>query len=109
MGGRQKKREIADSKRKKRGKEDIGGEKREEIKGVKRTIVLVFSLVHIPYVLAVCEAVVCKSLGETIHSGTLTKTHTHIHKHTCMHTALWAELPGVWESSGVPCMLSNRH
>lgn len=95
MGGRQKKREIADSKRKKRGKEDIGGGKREEIKGVKRTIVLVFSLVHIPYVLAVCEAVVCKSLGETIHSGTLTNTHTHIHKHTCMHTALWAELPGV--------------
>lgn len=42
---------------------------------------LAFSLVHIPYVLAVCEAVVCKSLGETIHSGTLTKTHTHVHAH----------------------------
>lgn len=46
---------------------------------------LAFSLVHIPYVLAVCEAVVCKSLGETIHSGTLTKTHTYTRAHTHVH------------------------
>lgn len=80
---------------------------------------LAFSLVHIPYVLAVCEAVVCKSLGETIHSGTLTKTHAHIHAHTHVHahsrlrgcvssSALWAELPGVWESSGVPCLYAVK-
>lgn len=49
--------------------------KKGAIRGVKRTIEPALLLVCVPSVLAGCKAVVCKSLREVIHNGTLTRAH----------------------------------
>lgn len=90
--------------------------RKAEIRGVKRTIVSALLLVCVPSVLAGCKAVVCKCLREVIHNGTHTSAHTAMHAHThtlqaqwkwmCVSSSavLWAELPGVLESSAVLCL-----
>ena len=58
--------------KRKKGEQKTGERgKKGEIRGVKRTIVLA-----LPSVLAGCKAVVCRSLREAIHNGTLMSTHS---------------------------------